>query len=696
MSPGLSSFWDELVATGDDLHKLLELIARRAAEVVGEASILTTVADDGETLEPAAVFHADADVKEFIRRSLAIAPIRIGDGVAGSVAARRQPAVHALLDSQDLAAIATPQSLQFLERYRLRSLAVVPMIAFGDVVGTLGVVRTVSDAPYTDEDVMVLEALAERAALALADVRRQPKRIGPVEYEAIFRQSIDGVLFTVPDGRILAANPAACEILRRPESEICRLGRSGILALDDPVAKDAVAQRAITGRLRAELPMRRGDGEVFVADVSSTIFTTPDGEPRASVIFRDVSERVRSQQELATQHEHLALLHDITRRVNESDDVDAAIQYALDAIGAATGWPLGDALILSGDGMLRPTGAWLVADEVRFRWFRRSMQRLAIRADEGLAGRVMMTGAPVWVRDLEFERGFVRGPQLASVPLRSYVGVPIMVGTDARGVLELFADDTRARDERLILLLGDLGTQLGRSLERAEIHAAHVRLDEARAVFVARAAHELRSPVAALSVAVGVLSGRSPVDPETRRLVEIVERSTERLRQLVHRLLDLSELEHGTTHLTLEPVDVGEVVARSLEVEPPPAGRSVTSTVRSGTHAMADALSLEQIVTNLLVNAYRYGGDHVRVEAEPVDGRLRVVVCDDGPGADPTVEASLFEPFARAGGRRGEGSGLGLAICRRLASAMGASLDYERAGDETRFVLDLAAPGASG
>src|SRR5690606_20060325 len=205
----------------------------RAAEVVGEASVLTTLSDDGMLLETRAVHHPDAEVRSFIRSVLAAEPYKVGEGIAGAVAARREPAVLSGLDVDELAGVVAPHALRFLERYPLRSVAVVPMVAFGDLVGTLGVVRTASTVPYDDEDVMVLEALAERAAVALAEVRRGPRRLGPPEYEAIFRHSLDGVMFTVPDGRILAANPAACEILGLPEAEICRRGRAGVLEDDE-------------------------------------------------------------------------------------------------------------------------------------------------------------------------------------------------------------------------------------------------------------------------------------------------------------------------------------------------------------------------------------------------------------------------------------------------------------------------------
>ncbi|HEX6422142.1 MAG TPA: ATP-binding protein [Acidimicrobiales bacterium] len=689
MTRGLASFWDELVAVGTDLDRLLELIARRAAEVVGEASVLTTVSADGETLEPVAVFHPDPDVRGFIRSVLASEPYRIGEGVAGAVAARREPAVVSGLGRDQFAAMSTPHTLRFLERFPIHSLVIVPMVAFGEVVGTLGAVRTDSHRPYDDEDVMVMEALAERAALALAEARRQPRRIGPEDYEAIFRHNVDGVLFTAPDGRILAANPAACDILRRTEAEICLLGRAGLL-VDDRETRAAVAQRAVRGHVRADLRMRRGGGGVFTADVSSTIFTTADGELRASVIFRDVSEKAQAQAALARQHHHLSLLHTVTTAINEADDVDAAIQRTLDAVGSATGWPLGDAFLVSDEGVLRPTSAWRVADPARFGWFRRWMQPMALEADEGLAGRVVASATAVWESDLE-AAALTREPAPPS-PLCSYVGVPIMVGTSARGVLELFSEEHVPRDDGLLSVLVDLGTQLGRALERTEAEAAHRRLDDERAGFVARAAHELRSPVAALVLAVGVLARRGAPDARSRELLDVVVDSTDHLNRLVTRLLDLSRVEHGGVEVTLEPVELSKVVRRLLSMHPAPAARSVACHVPAGLRAVADELALGQVLTNLVVNAYRYGRGEVRIGAARHGDRVELWVSDDGPGVDPAIEPSLFAPFVRGADAAPEGVGLGLAISSRLVEAMGGSLRYERQDEGgCRFVLEVPA-----
>ena len=688
MTKGLSTFWDELLAVGDDLPGLLELIARRAAEVVGEGAVLTTVSEDGRTLLPAAIYHPDPDVRAFMRSVLASEPYPIGQGIAGAVAARREPMV-----TESLRDDVAPHAARFVERFPIRGLAIVPMVAFGELVGTLGAMRTESRQAYDDEDVMVLEALGERAALALAEVGRNPRRIGPTEYEAIFRQSVDGVLFTAPDGRILAANPAACDILRLSETEICRLGRSGLLP-DDPATRAAIARRAVEGRARAELPMRRGDGEVFTADVASTVFTTPDGELRASVIFRDVTERVRAREALTTQNHHLALQHQVATAINEAPDVTAAIDRTLDAIGTATGWPLGDALLLADDGTLRPSSAWRIADRERFGWFADWIQPMALAPGEGLAGQVVGTGRPVWVSDLLLTADFVRGRVAPPHPLRGYVGVPIMVGTTVRGVLELFADEPRARDEGVLSVLVDLGTQLGRALERTEVDAAHRQLDDQRADFVARAAHELRSPVAALMMAVGVLAGHDLPDPKDQELLDVIVGSTEHLSRLVDRLLDLSALERGATQLTIKPTDLQAAIDHALMTCPAPAGHTVSTDVPPESRVMADELSVEQIQANLLGNAHRHGGDDVRVEARRNDGRWAVSVSDNGPGVDTTIEHTLFDPFVRSAGQGGrtDGAGLGLAISRRLAEAMGGELRYVRGdGDRCRFVLELPA-----
>jgi diguanylate cyclase (GGDEF)-like protein/PAS domain S-box-containing protein len=156
---------------------------------------------------------------------------------------------------------------------------------------------------YTEEDLRALESLAERATLALAEARRDERVLSYTDLHAIFEHSLDGILLSVPDGRVLAANPAACEILGMSEEQICLRGRAGLLPGDEAAVQRAVAQRAKGGRVRAEVPMIRGDGTTFVADLTSAIFPIGDGELRSCVIFRDVSSQVAKREQLEEQRD---------------------------------------------------------------------------------------------------------------------------------------------------------------------------------------------------------------------------------------------------------------------------------------------------------------------------------------------------------------------------------------------------------
>jgi PAS domain S-box-containing protein len=119
----------------------------------------------------------------------------------------------------------------------------------------------------------------------------------------MFAHSLDGVMFTAPDGRIFAANPAACEMLRMTEAEICERGREGLADPADTGWQAAFATRAREGKVRTELSMRRGDGSRLMADLSSALFTDPAGNMRACTTFHDITPRWWAEQRLRAVNE---------------------------------------------------------------------------------------------------------------------------------------------------------------------------------------------------------------------------------------------------------------------------------------------------------------------------------------------------------------------------------------------------------
>jgi two-component system sensor histidine kinase MtrB len=163
------------------------------------------------------------------------------------------------------------------------------------------------------------------------------------------------------------------------------------------------------------------------------------------------------------------------------------------------------------------------------------------------------------------------------------------------------------------------------------------------------------------------------------------------MKALVEQLLDLSRLEADAvdirpTALAIRP-RVEEIVAASLGKD----ADVVEIDVDSRLVAVVDPDALDRIVSNLIVNACRYGSAPVRISAELNDRHFRVTVEDSGDGVPPEFVPDLFERFTRSSGARARtGTGLGLAIARSYAQAHRGDLIYEPAKPHgARFQLVL-------
>ena len=236
---------------------------------------------------------------------------------------------------------------------------------------------------------------------------------------------------------------------------------------------------------------------------------------------------------------------------------------------------------------------------------------------------------------------------------------------------------------------------IGFALDRVTLTETRRILEESKTQFLANAAHELRTPLASIVGFAELFAGgidRMPEDAVREGLAAIV-RQGRRMSSLVNDLLDLSQLELGKARMKIQPISLAPTVQQSVANVPPPEGHTVRVAVGQDISVLADSNRLDQVLTNLLSNAFRHGGPNVAVEAEHVNGVVHLVVTDDGAGIPDDLRPHLFEPFARAlDAQAREGSGLGLAIARSLVEAFGGSLSYEHAdGSGARFVVELQA-----
>jgi CheY-like chemotaxis protein len=216
--------------------------------------------------------------------------------------------------------------------------------------------------------------------------------------------------------------------------------------------------------------------------------------------------------------------------------------------------------------------------------------------------------------------------------------------------------------------------------------------------FLSRMSHELRTPLNAV-LGFAQLLETEPLEPEQLDSVHQIRRGGRHLLDLINEVLDLTRIETGTIALSPEAVPVGDVVAEAIELLGALAASSnvhlVGDTAHTcDVHVFADRQRLKQILLNLLSNAIKYNrpGGTVSAHCAAAGDRLRIKVVDTGPGISEADAARLFQPFERLGAEHTEvqGTGIGLALSRRLAVAMGGSVDVESVvGRGSTFWVEL-------
>ncbi len=221
----------------------------------------------------------------------------------------------------------------------------------------------------------------------------------------------------------------------------------------------------------------------------------------------------------------------------------------------------------------------------------------------------------------------------------------------------------------------------------------------AKTRFLATLGHEVRTPMTGV-LGMSELLLATDLDTRQRGYTESIRRAGDHLMRLVNDALDLARIEAGRLQLDPQPFDLRALVDDVRGLMEPLAlqrglgfGVDVDDALPRWLHG--DAGRVRQILLNLLGNAIKFTerGD-VGLRIEPVDGGLRAVVSDTGPGLNEEQRSRLFRRFEQAEGARTAarygGSGLGLAICQELSAAMGGRIGVDSApGHGTRFTVEL-------
>jgi signal transduction histidine kinase/DNA-binding NarL/FixJ family response regulator len=265
--------------------------------------------------------------------------------------------------------------------------------------------------------------------------------------------------------------------------------------------------------------------------------------------------------------------------------------------------------------------------------------------------------------------------------LSAWMCVPLRRPGGVIGALSIASTKPdRAYSDADVAFAEEVAIRVAMAVENAELYQRAQAAIRIREDFVSIASHELKTPLTPLKLQLASLQRRLPDDRKTllERLA-VADRQVDKIEELVNQLLDVSKIAAGRFQLQPQSVDLRRLVERVIDRF---ASNSMGSPLRvrgEGARAFLDPFRMEQLVTNLLANAVKYGeGKPIEVELSADEERAWITVRDNGIGIGPREQARIFERFERAvSPNQYGGFGLGLWIARQVVEASGGRISVE-------------------
>ncbi len=185
-------------------------------------------------------------------------------------------------------------------------------------------------------------------------------------------------------------------------------------------------------------------------------------------VNREISTREEVSDELRDKNLHLQLLQTVAAAANEATNTEEAFLVILEEICAHTGWPVGHVYSCDRNDpqRLKPSRLWYLRHPQQFHTFKTVTEKTSFDIGEGLPGRVLASGTPAWIIDVTKDENFPRAKLAKDIGVKAGFAFPVLVGSEVVAVLEFFSSQAVQPNEPLLRVMANVGTQLGRVIER--------------------------------------------------------------------------------------------------------------------------------------------------------------------------------------------------------------------------------------
>jgi PAS domain S-box-containing protein len=446
---------------------------------------------------------------------------------------------------------------------------------------------------------------------------------------------------------------------------------------------------------------RRGTRTVHV--ISDAV----QNESGATIGFRTILVDSSETKQLENK---LRLLSEAGQALNSSLDYMATLEaVARIAVPALAALCMVDVLGDAG-GIERPVVVF--ADSKKQRILADKIKQLTVGSGrQTLQARIIESGEPVLLPALSdrirerIVQDHAHPDAMAAAGIRSLMVVPLFARGRTFGALTLAAVESDQRYSSSDLQLAqDLASRAALAMDNARLYIEAQSAITARDATLALVSHDLRNPLAVILMKTALIL-RRPEEKErrgdSRKSIESIRRSAERMNRLIQDLLDVSNVEAGRFAIERRPQPVTSLVNEALEsVQARAAAKGLRIEARLPEEtpvADCDADRVNQVLANLLGNAVKFTepGGTIIVRVEPRTSEVWVSVADTGPGIPTSDLPHIFDRFWHAQKPSRTGSGLGLSIAKGIVEAHGGRIWVESeagVGSTFFFTLPLARP----
>lgn len=325
--------------------------------------------------------------------------------------------------------------------------------------------------------------------------------------------------------------------------------------------------------------------------------------------------------------------------------------------------------------------------------------------------RVIESGEPMLLSELSGEileqitHEEAHADAMRAAGIRSMMVLPLSARGHTLGALTLAAAESERRYASSDLdLARDLANRAALAVDNARLYVKAQNAITARDATLALVSHDLKNPLNVILMTTDLLLKRSPnTDRRTksRKSIETVHRSAERMDRLIRDLLDVASIEAGRFLIEKKPQSAALLVRDAFEAQGRASakGLRIESEFPEGDRLVdCDADRIGQVLANLIGNAIKFidAGGTVTVRVEPRNDEIQFSVTDSGPGIPAPDLPHVFDRFWQAQKTAHMGSGLGLSIAKGIVEAHGGRIGVESevgAGSRFYFTLPLAPPG---